>query len=228
MFEIGGMFGKFLGVVQSPKPPITKKKRWLVYWKYIPQSGFTDFQGVCWKSLRIKPSKVMFTPRKRDMNLANLLGIMNPPELLLMVQKSCVHQLRLVVYPIIYRFFLHPGWFLPSTVWTQNQLEVNMCFFEARFLSHAICSSPCAKVICGVVLINLSGWTKPFLGNAQKSWRGSAGASLFLCGLKGDLSKKKTSGIAKKSRWGQRSLKELSSRFRYCIDFYQKIIDLDY
>ena len=62
-------------------------------------------------------------------------------------------------------------------------------FFEARFLSHAICSSPCAKVMCGVVLINLSGCTKPFLG---KSWRDSAGvSSVFFCGLEGRSFKRK-------------------------------------
>ena len=37
---------------------------------------------------------------------------------LLMVQKSCGHQLSLVVYPIIYRVLYIPGGagFLPSTV----------------------------------------------------------------------------------------------------------------
>ena len=36
--------------------------------------------------------------------------------LLLMVQKSGVHQLRLVDYPIIYRFFLHPRWSRISSI----------------------------------------------------------------------------------------------------------------
>ena len=31
---------------------------------------------------------------------------------LLMLQKSCDHQLRLALYPIIYRVFLHPRWLL--------------------------------------------------------------------------------------------------------------------
>ena len=40
-----------------------------------------------------------------------------------MVQKSGIHQLRLVVYPIIYRVIYIPGavGFLPSTVWETSR-----------------------------------------------------------------------------------------------------------
>ena len=40
-------------------------------------------------------------------------GILKGPPLLLMVQKSEVHQLRLVVeIPLFYRVFIHPKWFM--------------------------------------------------------------------------------------------------------------------
>ena len=48
-------------------------------------------------------------------------------EILLMVQKSGVHQLRLAVYPVIYKVLYIPGGagFLPSTVWLRVYLLVN-------------------------------------------------------------------------------------------------------
>ena len=53
---------------------------------------------------------------------STLLGIgIFPTEVLLMVQKSGVHQLRLVVYPIIYKVLCIPGvGFLPSTVFLKK------------------------------------------------------------------------------------------------------------
>ena len=46
--------------------------------------------------------------------------------MLLMVQKSCVHQLRLVVYPVIYQVLYIPGGpgFLPSTVFLRKNKKL--------------------------------------------------------------------------------------------------------
>ncbi len=154
---------------------------------------------------------------------------MNPPELLLMVQKSCVHHLRLVVYPINCRVFLHPGWFLPSTVWTQNQLEVNNVLFRGTLfepcnLFFTMCEGHMWSSADKLVRVNQA-FPRNFRTEimAWFSW----GGPVFMW-FEGRSFKKKQVVLQKKSRWGQRSLKELSSRFRYCIDFYQKIIDLDY
>lgn len=50
---------------------------------------------------------------------------------------------------------------------TQNDLFPHRNISERRFLSHAICSSPCAKVRCGVRWMNFSGCMRPFLSSDQ-------------------------------------------------------------
>ena len=47
----------------------------------------------------------------------------NCREILLMVQKSGDHQLRLVVYPIIYRVYLHPKWGRISSINSMTNLR---------------------------------------------------------------------------------------------------------
>ena len=56
--------------------------------------------------------------------------------ILLMVQKSGDHQLRMVVYPIIYKVLYNPGaaGCLPSTVWNHR-----LCRDGASHSSHGAC-----------------------------------------------------------------------------------------
>ena len=60
----------------------------------------------------------------------------NPGVLLLMVQKSCVHQLRLVVYPAIYKVLYIPGGagFLPSTVLYNLNLLITEILARHRWI----------------------------------------------------------------------------------------------
>ena len=50
----------------------------------------------------------------------------SPTDILLMVQKSCGHQWRLVVYPMIYKVLYIPGGarFIPSTVCINSLSDV--------------------------------------------------------------------------------------------------------
>ena len=104
--------------------------------KYVSKGLEATNQIARPKLPKVGPSWSLRIDEKRSQKAEEIgsfcLNVIFLGDILLMVQKSGIHQLRLVVYPIFYRVFIHPRWlvgFQPSTVSLHFFWELSLVLF---------------------------------------------------------------------------------------------------
>ena len=92
-----------------------------------PCDNFISFIFTILNPLSFLEKRCVIPIQRKDNLPSNILLIIVAYEgILLMVQKSGKHQLRLVVYTIIYRFFLHPRWCRISSINSMYQKSASL------------------------------------------------------------------------------------------------------